>query len=591
MSGLKLTDVIQTVRWGGGASLNGTGETLEPSAARGVVAGEKHNAGIARAQSGNATTRLNKLKQAFLADLPVFMEGKSIAQCMAGLDQTARAQHGSFVSAVTCQSPGSVVYNSTQPRVGQEKFGQNDDSASVGVNAAMATPYNALLNRHGVQLSLTASERVVRSHLRYLNDFEPFKRGVVTKATLYEFMFYMIVEKQRRESYAKRVIKSIMAYLQAGGASGVIDLTGESKEYVDNFRGLGGVEMSIFYRRMDVVSNALNDDDTKRLLSTARSKRPLVFNDDEETRILQHCVSVLRACGYKYMGMTNNKRPDEIRNHYNFFAGNESVQKPPGRDSETESFCVAAKKKPWDATIEINTDIGAAETKPSRIDYERTIFEFSLAYLLGFLSGARIKSTVLRFSLDDVSALLAGGRLEVLTKGVFVNVFLPAAVLKNEFDLYGSIMPLRTRSLLYANNASNQSEKGDAYSLHAGNVANAKRIGNAVADGVQGSDVDDGSIRFFTRTSRQLELMLDRVYKCLFGDRKRTKGVRWHSQRRRYLGTINSKYGAATASESVGHRDLATTLMYINNSLHMDDVRRKAGEAITERYNQFVVNE
>lgn len=538
MSGLKLTDVIQTVRWGARDSIVTDDVSARPQT------DPSRNA--APPDTGNVT-RIDKLKQAFLTDLPVFMEGKSIAQSMASLDEATIVLNKPAAAAGGSSRDLSAACNT------RDKQNAWPDGGYTRSKHAQVAPHQTLFHRYGEQPSFTASERVVRSHLRYLNDFEPFKKGIVTKTSLYEFLFYMIVEKGRRESYAKRVIKTIMAYLKAGGASAIINLSAESRDYVESFRGLGGVKMSIFYKRMDALANALNDDDTKRLLSTARCKRPLVFNDDEESRILRHCLGVIQACIDKYVLQT---------------------RRPSNRNAVGETL---------NENIEINTRTNVTNTKPHRVNYERTMFEFSLAYILGFLSGARIKSTVLRFSIDDVNTLLTGGRLEVLTKGVFVNVFLPAAVLKNESHLYGAIMPLRTRSLLYAEDCN---RVGDATLSHSDNEACSQE--NECAKNNNQRTMDERSKRFFTQTARQLELMLDRVYKCLFGDKKRAKGVRWHSQRRRYLGTINSKYGAVTASDSVGHRDLATTLTYINNSLHMEDVRRKAGDAITERYKRIV---
>lgn len=379
--------------------------------------------------------------------------------------------------------------------------------------------------------TMRPSERVVRSHLRYLEHFEPFRHGLVTKSTLYEFLFYMIVEKGKRESYTKRVIKSVMMYLKSGGAAALeIPLTDESKEYVERFRGMGDIRMSVFYKSMDALANSLGDDRVKRMLSTARSKRTLVFTDDEESNLIRYCVHAVRDIVQKYTDVSHHDWTTVMDVH---------------------------PRPPFDRSVDVDTRSAAADTEIRRVDYERTIFEFAFAYLLGFLSGARIKSTVLRLSITDVDKLLAGERLEVLTKGVFVNVFLPNDVLNSERRVYGQIVtPLRTDSVLFVGRGSVVTDRDET--------------------------------KFFTRTPRQLELMLDRVHQSLFADKKRTKGVRWHSQRRRYLGAVNTRFGATTASESVGHRDLLTTMAYINNSVHMDDVQRKAGHAITDRYKQII---
>lgn len=480
-------DLLKGVRWNPPPASTSRESTREEDTGRTELLADGQNA---------ESKRLDMLKTAFITDLPAMMEGNTIAQ--------------SFATRVTRR----------------ERF----------------------FREYGAGTALNASERVVRSHLRYLDEFEPFKNGLITKSSLYEFLFYMIVERGRRESYTKRVIKTIMAYLKAGGASAMGVLTDESKDYIDSFRGFGGVKMSTFYRRMDVLANTFGDDRVKRILSAARCKRPLVFNDVEESSILSHCIRVLRASVDKYVGHSASRR--------NVFFDRDYDRK-------------------IDLAIDIDINVTESETKPGRLRYERTIFEFAFAYVLGFLSGARIKSTVLRFSLDDVKTLLSGGRLEVLTKGVFVNVFLPAEVLKNDADLYGQLMTLRTQGRLY---------REESYTGVEPDVEEESVDSTTEYDDEQIPPIERSEKRFFTRTPRRLELMLDRVYKRLFENKKRTKGVRWHSQRRRYLGAVNSKYGAVTASESVGHRDLLTTMAYINNSLHMDDVRRKAGEAITERY-------
>lgn len=595
MSGLKLMDVIKTVRWND-SPLSTNDES------RDVIGQRTINSNIANVhlvdQAGNSApgqtkraTQLDRLKKAYLSELPAFLEGKSIAQSFASFHRYDDIRREKIPS---------------HPHREQNAWiGAKPDSCYSRTKRVVdetAAPHETPFHRYGGCPSLSASERVVRSHLRYLNDFEPFRKGVFSQSVLYEFLFYMVVERGRRESYTKRVIRSIMAYLKAGGALAIGDLSEECKKYIDDFRGMGGVKFSTFYRRMDAVTNALGDDQTKHLLSTARRKRALVFNDEEESRILHYCISVLQASIKKYVTGDRNDNGSEKR-----------IWSTSG---DHVPFSNVEKDKSMDSKIDINTDIAVADTRPTRINYERTIFEFSFAYVLGFLSGARIKSTVLKFSVDDVKTLLTGGRLEVLTKGVFVNVFLPVSVLTKDANLYGRIMALRTHSMLYKHyNVGITSETfktrpgllSDTINAKSGNDYSSSSENEVQSDGHESfmntkeqvirhkldrgpSRVANqlsygGNNRFFSCSPRQLELMLDRVYQKLFSNKTRAKGVRWHSQRRKYLGTINSKYGATTASESVGHRDLTTTMTYINNSLHMDDVRSRAGDAITERYN------
>jgi hypothetical protein len=582
MSAIKLSEVIKTVRWNGSLSTQDTESTQAP-----VDTMMKHAIAIeppTPVQIKTSSSSLDRLKKAFLLDLPVFLEGKSIAQSFAGPKKHNVSQH------VGGPNTSVSVVSNRPPRERNNWTDANPDSSGYALARREATddditqiPHETPFHIYGSHVALSASERVVRSHLRHLNEFEPFRKGLFSQSVLYEFLFYMIVEKGRRESYTKRVIRSIMAYLQAGGALAIDNLSVESKNYIENFRGLGGIKFSTFYRRMDALTNTLGDDQTKRLLSSARCKRALVFDDVEESRILQHCVRVLRASIRKYV--TDNNRVSSGKRLWSTYVDHHSSN-------------VETNQSP-DTKIEINTDAKATDTRPGRLNYERAIFEFAFAYVLGFLSGARIKSTVLKFSVDDVKTLLAGGRLEVLTKGVFVNVFLPISVLNEDAEIYGQIMALRMHSMLYRQNmegkrherkskmeishndydsSNSSSENEDQCSIRKGFTYQKKC--NTPSCGVGN--------RFFTCSSRQLELMLDRVYHSLFSSKKRAKGVRWHSQRRKYLGTINAKYGAPTASESVGHRDLSTTMTYINNSLHMDDVRTRAGEAITERYNMIL---
>lgn len=515
-----MKDVIKTVRWDNPPSSSVT-EKISTAAAN--TSGAQNNA-----------MGLDRLKKAFLSELPLFMEGKTIAQTMANLDRHAETPRR------------GVTSKGVSPRDEQNTW--TVERSPYGSFARIKTKPLPLFRVNSARPTLNPSERVVQSHLRYLNEFEPFKKGLFSKSTLYEFIFYMIVENGRRECYTKRVIKSVMAYLKAYGAQS--DLPEESWDYIKNFRNMGGVKFSTFYRRMDALTNALGDDQTKRLLSAARHKRALVFNDDEESRILQYCVSVLRATVKKYLPGKTNK-----------------FQQP--RSSDSDWHCVDDQRE-INLKTEINTNVTAADTRASRVNYERTIFEFAFAYVIGFLSGARIRSTVLKLSVDDVKTLLKGGRLEVLTKGAFVNVFLPTTILEKESDVYSNIMELRKSSLLYEN------------------MSMGKINLNAESESENKDGRTEQPVRFFTRSPRQLELMLDRVYKSRFVNKTRTTGVRWHSQRRRYLGVVNSKYGMTAASESVGHKDISTTMIYINNSMHMDDVRLKASDAITERYGNLL---
>lgn len=355
------------------------------------------------------------------------------------------------------------------------------------------------------------SERVVRSHLRFLREFPPFRDGDVTKRSVYRFMFHAIVERRLRVTYVTRVIKSILSYLRAGRGEAVARLTAESLDYLRDARGIG-VRPSRFYEKINALADSAGSDAAKRVVAESRAKRTLVFSDEEESGLLRHCESVLKAAALKYGGA---------------YAGRAT---PPSHHRR----------------VDIDLSRPAAETDARSLERERALFEFALVYTLGFLSGARVKSTLLRMSYGRVAAVLSGGAVECFTKGAYADVFLPRRVLRDN-DFFGSVTAVRRNRILYAG-------------------------AEPAADGP-----------FFTSTDRRLELMFDTVFRALFG-RRRTRGVRWHSQRRRYLGAINDRYGVVAASESVGHGDVATTMLYINNSLHTDDVRRKAGAAITERY-------
>lgn len=391
------------------------------------------------------------------------------------------------------------------------------------------------------------SEKVVNSHLQYFYKYLPFREGNFTKDSLYGFLFFTTVENRLRMGYAKRVLRNILSYARrylienpvtGDGTDGdgrltvplsstndnrrpstlEIQLTPASVAFFkDNPRGVV-VQAKRFYQLMNSIGNQTNNERLKNVVCEARKPRELVFSDDQNAALLRFVVSTLDVLADKY-----SKRSDRILRY-------------------DRSVAVFVRPSP------------AVNTDRLQVTAERTVFEFCVAFLLGLVTGARIKSTVMRLSVYEIDSLIRGETLEKFTKGSFVRVFVPA-----QFT--------RCNTTIQSND-DNGSIGRLLYELV------AIRRNRLLYDGLD-------SNLFFTCTARQLDYTFDRIYTTLFAQ-TRPKGVFWHSQRRRYLNSVNEKCGTVTASKSVGHAAVETTMMYINKSMHSDDTNRRAGAAIYE---------
>ncbi|KAG8270299.1 hypothetical protein J6590_088224 [Homalodisca vitripennis] len=392
----------------------------------------------------------------------------------------------------------------------------------------------------------TMSRRVVNSHLDYFRKFAPFSEGNFSKETIYGFLFFAVVENRVRMSYAKRVLRSLLSYARRHlaenggsdrlkvviekpeGRSTVMDikLTPESVAFFkENPRGTV-VRSKVFYHLMNSVGEQTKNERLKNAVCEARRPRELVFSEQQNATLLS--------------------------------------------DGQSDAI---------DTLVSRDT---AFNTPRRQVDTERTVFEFCVAFLLGFLTGARVKSTIARLTVAEIDRLIRGGTLEKFTKASFARVFVPESLVYSSnggVDARREIgvdprEPSSVARLLYHVTVLRRNPlfypTGHAREIDwRGNV-------RSVGDFVRVEDQP-----FFLSNGRQLDYAFERIFTKLFSQR-RPKGVFWHSQRRRYLGSVNEKYGAVTASKSVGHADVATTMSYINKSMHRDDTNRRAGEAVRE---------
>lgn len=495
-----------------------------------------------------------KIKLIFESSIPEMVSDKSIAQSFAYRDAEKAAML--FKGDAICLDSGQLDY-----------FEENRNSAVAGVR-------NKCFIEKGIRFqssnsnSITGfSERVVRSHLNYMYKYEPFRRGIYSNDTLYGFLFYMVVEKRLKVTYTVRVLKSILSYVRSKGDSINNNITMESKRFLDEHPKGVIVKLNRFYRTINSIGNMTENDDIKRIIVSSRSKRSLVFTDQEESELINYCIRTINDVVKKYL---------------------------PGNNYYTDPCNGIA----CTGTSESDDGISVDKRLYAGTGSDRTIFEFSLAFLLGFLTGARVKSVILRLRVKDVQDLLRGQSIECLTKGSFSLMFLPPQLLRaNEEPT-----PPSSSDCVSNDYKSVCNIRGDINNLR--NVVQLRKLSlmYATLDDQTNSDYHtsdfvitevvgrrgdlriayDENIKYFTCTPRQLELCFDRVYKKLF-NKRREKGVRWHSQRRGYLGEISSKCGVLTASKSVGHADISTTMSYFNKSQHQKDTTSKAGQAITDR--------
>lgn len=596
---------------------------------------------------GNTTVsgaEMNEAKRLFQQQLPAATSGLSIVQQLA-VTASGNVENQSGVTVRTkgfnnlFSSPTKLFVNkrvdlSTREDDRQTKDEESDESNS---NLPLAT-----------QKSM--SQRVVNSHLEYFRKFTPFREGRFTKDTLYQFLFFAVVENRVRMSYAKRVLRSLLSYVRhyleekgdgtdrvvvliesVGGETVTVDiqLTQESVAFFrNNPRGMI-VRSRVFYQLMNSIGNQTNNQRLKNVVCEARRPRDLVFTEQQNATLLAFAFRVLQVTVQKYMNSFGRSGKQ-----YDIF---------PSPNATTAANIEVA----LETFITTKTAMATAQ---SELDKERIVFEFSVAFVIAFLTGARIKSTVMRFTVEEVDRLIRGATIEKLTKGSFARVFIPECLTYTvDESLYSgrepsgdhftqrqdsSIDPIDSKAmakLLYGitvvrrnpilypavgickhvgrggesgygkyrqcrnkrpySKISDWSEsEGDSRDISKVRVYNPKggllSVGCPYASdeckrNLNGKCMDVRDQSFFLGSGRQLDYTFNRIFETLFKQR-RPKGVFWHSQRRRYLGAVNERCGAVTASKSVGHTDVETTMAYINKSAHRQDTNRRAGSAVFE---------
>lgn len=506
-----------------------------------------------------------RIKRMYIDSIPRMVANRSIAQSIAinGLGSHTISDRGFY------SGRGSVIELSSRvPRSNAilSSLRTKEDNVSIDDRNWLA------------YCKAAPSENVVRAHLTYMYKYEPFRHGEYNMDTLYGFLYFMVIERKLKISYTMRVLKSILAYVRSKAEESVASstntdqlfrmndsfatlsnnrfgyLTNESKVFLlENARG-PIVKLNRFYQTINSISDSFGEESLKRTVVESRSKRPLVFTEHEEMELINVCIETLLDLTLKYIG-------------------NDFVQVWRQRRKELHTIITDRKVIETKSTsTRVNTD----EFSVASVTNDRTLFEFSTAFLLGFLTGARVKSVILRLRVTDIDDLMNGKRVEFLTKGAFAVIFLPPQLLNNS-DLYGNDDPSGSDIT-----SSSSPDNNIILSNCLDSMQRLRSTGPLYEKKVHLLQKSSDDTRYFTRTDRQLELCLDRFYRFLFGKR-RERGVRWHSQRRCYLGEISKKCGILTASKSVGHSDVATTMLYYNKSQHQSDTANRAGRVITDK--------
>lgn len=648
----------------------------------------------------------NEIKNLFNNNIPFMVENKSIVEYIANNDLKKSNENKNILDFneefINKDKIMSTLHDANQIEFNDEIATGRDKQGIFYLNE----------NNEIDNSVIGQSERVVRSHLNYMYKYEPFRQGIFNYETLYGYLFFMVIEKRLKISYTMRVLKTILTYVRSRGNSVNNNLTNESKMFINSHPKGMIVKLNRFYQIINKIGDASGNDEVKRLIVVARSARPLVFTEKEDSDLVNYCINIITDISKKYLNessygfstsydfstgsgtnktlsykiLKNNKRKkitfvinntdenemdvenssmfiddlnddstnnndsdnvDDYRN-INFYNNmGENIDGDLSRNNDAEYY----DKKNQSGTIRFNKrniEVYDGLYNFVNVKNDKILYEFALAFVLGFLTGARIKSVLLKLKIKDVVQLLEGKNVECLTKGAFAMVFLPPQLLKDErnkkntddafknnafleftntfdddkfnllnpksndtiVDVNGditnikNIVKIRTDTMLY-DSMYNENIDNNYFKKKKGGVvakyldddenimyydANGKQIKDDknkrnVGNGHDYVNIDLDS-KYFQSTPRQLELCFDRVYTSLFS-KEREKGVRWHSQRRSYLGEINSKYGLLTASKSVGHSDIQTTMGYVNKSQHHDDTNMKAGTAIINKLKKY----
>lgn len=563
-------------------------------------------------------------KQLFRQQLPSVTSGLSIVQELASAAST--------VAATTRLD----LYRNDETN--ENTHNSNETDCVSNNRYPLTDPYM----KHG----LSMSRRVVNSHLEFFRKFPPFLEGRFTKDTIYEFLFFAVVENRLRMSYAKRVLRNLLTYARryladrggdrllvaiprAGDRSTTLDitLTPESVAFFrDNPRG-NVVQSKRFYQLVNSIGEQTNNERLKNVVCEARTPRELVFSKQEHSTLLAFVFRALRVFVLKYV-----LRSHQLFEWVNARTKGRLVQTSDKRDD------ISRVERAVESLVSSET---ATSTSRRQTDTERVMFEFCVAFVFGFLTGARVKSTVMRLTVAEIDNLIRGETLEKYTKGSFARLFLPADLTRDNrtarhydcvglkgYDpsywtldlrdqesvsslLYGITLVRRDPMLYPARRVCKHIGSGGecGYGVYrqcrkaricgvggetivprlcrnkAGVISVGCPYGYAECnDTIAATPQSVESQSFFLSGGRQLDYMFDSIYEQLFLQR-RPKGVFWHSQRRAYLGSVNEKCGALTASKSVGHNNVETTMLYINKSMHRQDTNRRAGKAV---YNEMV---
>lgn len=646
----------------------------------------------------------NEIKNLFNNNIPFMVENKSIVEYIANNDLKKSNENKNILDFneefINKDKIMSTLHDANQIEFNDEIATGRDKQGIFYLNE----------NNEIDNSVIGQSERVVRSHLNHMYKYEPFRQGIFNYETLYGYLFFMVIEKRLKISYTMRVLKTILTYVRSRGNSVNNNLTNESKMFINSHPKGMIVKLNRFYQIINKIGDVSGNDEVKRLIVMARSARPLVFTEKEDSDLVNYCINIITDISKKYL----NESSYGFSTSYDFSTTSGT--------NKTLSYKTLKKNKSKKITFLINTDENEMDVENSSMfiddlndestnndpdngdDYknnnfynnmgenidvdlsrnhdaeyydknnqsgtirfnkrnievydglynfvnvknDKILYEFALAFVLGFLTGARIKSVLLKLKIKDIVQLLDGKNVECLTKGAFAMVFLPPQLLKDErnkkniddsfknnafleftnafdddkFNLLHSksndmivdvngditnirnIVKIRTDTMLYDSMYNENTDINYFKKKKGGVVAKDYDDENVIyydANGKQIKDDDknkrnvvnghdnvnkDLDSKYFQSTPRQLELCFDRVYTSLF-NKEREKGVRWHSQRRSYLGEINSRYGLLTASKSVGHSDIQTTMGYVNKSQHHNDTNMKAGTAIINKLKKF----
>ncbi|KAG8300709.1 hypothetical protein J6590_070737 [Homalodisca vitripennis] len=232
----------------------------------------------------------------------------------------------------------------------------------------------------------TMSRRVVNSHLDYFRKFAPFSEGNFSKETMYGFLFFAVVENRVRLSYAKRVLRSLLSYarrhLAENGGSDRLKVVIEKPE-----------------GRSTVIDIKLTPESVAFFKENPRGTVV-------RSKVFYHLMNSVGE-------QTKNERLKTC------------VQRTTKRDSTLVRNC-------FRNTVYSDGLSDAIDTLVSRDTAfnipRRPVFEFCVAFLLGFLTGARVKSTIARLTVAEIDRLIRGGTLEKFTKASFARVFVPESL-------------------------------------------------------------------------------------------------------------------------------------------------------------------